>query len=63
MDAQEGLSHLTDLLRELQQPYLGGNLPVVGAQLADLIPHEFLPKLGCLSRLGTVAAARAQRAG
>ena len=28
-----------------EQPDLDGNLPVVGVQLADLIPHQFLPKL------------------
>jgi hypothetical protein len=46
VDAQECVSHLADLLRELQQPDLDGNLPVVGVQLSDLIPHQFLPEPG-----------------
>jgi hypothetical protein len=29
VDAQEGFSRLADLLRQLQQPDLDGNLPVV----------------------------------
>jgi integrase len=46
VDAQECLGHLADLLRPLQQPDLDGNVPVVCVQLADLVPHMFLPKLG-----------------
>jgi hypothetical protein len=33
---------LTDLLSQLQQPHLGGDIPVIGIQLADLVPHSFL---------------------
>src|SRR5712691_4534499 len=41
VDAQERLGYFADLLRQLQQPHLDGNVPVMGVQLTDLIPHAF----------------------
>lgn len=35
------LSHLTNLLRQLQQLDLGGYIAVMRGQLANLIPHGF----------------------
>jgi hypothetical protein len=36
---------MADLLRQLQQPHLGGDIPVMSTQLADLFPHGFPPVL------------------
>jgi len=42
VQADERIGHLADLLRQLQQPHLGRDIPVIGIQLANLIPHGFL---------------------
>jgi hypothetical protein len=45
MHADERIGHLADLLGQLQQPHLGRDIPVMGIQLANLIPHGLPPVL------------------